>query len=110
MPASVWPKVPGLKDAPPHLATICFCCCFVCFETGFLCITTLAVDQADLKLTKIHLPLPPKCWDYNVYKCFTFVYACTLYVCCALRGQKRTLDPLELELQAVMNYQVSVRN
>ena len=45
---------------------------FVLFsEIGFLCVTVLAVlelalvDQAGLKLTEIHLPLPlpPECWD-----------------------------------------------
>ena len=39
------------------------------FETGFLCVTVLAVlelafvDQAGLELTKIHLPLLPECSD-----------------------------------------------
>ena len=40
------------------------------FETGFLCATALAgcpgihfVDQASLRLTEIHLPLPPEYWD-----------------------------------------------
>ena len=38
-------------------------------ETGFLCVTALAVqelaivDQTGLELTETHLPLPPKCWD-----------------------------------------------
>ena len=38
-------------------------------EMGFLCVTVLAVlelalvDQADLELTEIHLPLPSRCWD-----------------------------------------------
>ena len=36
------------------------------FDTGFLCVTALAVlelvlvDQAGLELTETHLPLPPK--------------------------------------------------
>ena len=58
-----------------------FCCCFgfvFCFfgflfffgffETGFLCgfgaspgTSSSLVDQADLELTDISLPLPPKC-------------------------------------------------
>ncbi|KAM7320530.1 hypothetical protein ACRRTK_020973 [Alexandromys fortis] len=28
-----------------------------------VCPGTCFVDQADLKLTEIHLPLPPECWD-----------------------------------------------
>jgi hypothetical protein len=41
---------------------------FLFFETGFLrvcspdCPGTHFVDQAGLEL-RIHLPLPPKCWD-----------------------------------------------
>ena len=37
-------------------------------HTGFLCVAlvpgtlSLSVDEAGPKLTKIHLPLPPKCW------------------------------------------------
>ena len=43
--------------------------CFVLFfsHTRFLCNPscpgTHSVDQAILKLTEIHLPLPPECWD-----------------------------------------------
>ena len=38
------------------------------FKTGFYLCTlgfpgTYFVDQAGLKLTEIHLPVPPKCWD-----------------------------------------------
>ena len=41
------------------------------FETGFLCNNPgcpgpLFADQAGLKLTEIHLPLPPKCWIKGV--------------------------------------------
>ena len=41
---------------------------FLFFETRFLCVALAVlelalVDQASLKLTEIHLPLPPKCWD-----------------------------------------------
>jgi hypothetical protein len=27
------------------------------------CLRTHSIDQAGLKLTEIHLPLPPDCWD-----------------------------------------------
>ena len=30
---------------------------------GSGCSETPYVDQVDLKLTEIHLPLPPECWD-----------------------------------------------
>ena len=42
---------------------------FLFFETGFLCVALEPVlelglvDQADLELTEILLPLPLKCWD-----------------------------------------------
>ena len=42
---------------------------FSFFKTGFLCVTALTVlelalvDQAVLRLTEIHLPLSPKCWN-----------------------------------------------
>ena len=43
--------------------------CFVLFyQTGFLCVTALAVlelilvDQAGFELTEVCLPLPPECW------------------------------------------------
>ena len=43
-----------------------FVCLFWFFKTGFLCSFgacpgTRSVDQAVLKLTEIHLPLPPEC-------------------------------------------------
>jgi hypothetical protein len=53
------------KKHSTYLFTFCLCV----FETGFLCLAlaTLelawSVGQADFKLTEIHLPLPPKCWD-----------------------------------------------
>jgi hypothetical protein len=39
--------------------------CFVFFKTGSPgCPGTHYVEQADLKVTKIHLPMPPpECWD-----------------------------------------------
>ena len=46
-----------------------FLFCFLFFETGFLCVTVLAVlelvliDQAGLELTEISLLLLPDCWD-----------------------------------------------
>ena len=45
-----------------------FVCLFV-FRDRFLCVSLgpilepALVDQAELELTEIHLPLPPKCWD-----------------------------------------------
>ena len=42
---------------------------FFFFETGFLCVTVLAVpelvlvNQAGLELIEIHLSLLPGCWD-----------------------------------------------
>ena len=38
------------------------------------------------------------------------VCLCTMYVLGALRGQRRMVDPLELELQMVMSLQVNVGN
>ena len=44
-----------------------FCFCLFVFKTGFLCVALESVlelalvDQAGLKLTKIHMPMPPKC-------------------------------------------------
>lgn len=35
---------------------------------------------------------------YYVCECFVSVYTCEGYACSTLRGQKRVLDPLELEL------------
>ena len=43
---------------------VCLLACFWFCETGYLCVTVLAalevalIDQADLKDTEIHLPLP----------------------------------------------------
>ena len=42
--------------------------CFFFFKSGILSVAlygTCSVNQAGLKLTKIHLPLPPKCWDLS---------------------------------------------
>jgi hypothetical protein len=45
---------------------VCVCVCLVGFSRQFLCVAlatlelTLSVDQAGLKLTETHLPLPPK--------------------------------------------------
>lgn len=40
---------------------------------------------------------------FYVYECFTCMNACALPVYIALGGQKRVLNPLELELQTVVS-------
>lgn len=35
---------------------------------------------------------------YIVYECFACIYACALYVCSTLGGQKKLSDTVELEL------------
>ena len=50
-----------------HIYTFLGAFCFLFFETGshyvVLAGLGLSVDQANLELTEIHLPLPPKCWN-----------------------------------------------
>ena len=55
-------KIKTLKENCVKSVKLISVVCFV-FETGFLCVTLaaleLTVDQAGLKFTEIHLPLPP---------------------------------------------------
>ena len=76
------------KEQVGHLLTISLACChvmeksfvivvvvvlFVCLVFGFsrqgfsvaleLVLELALIDQAGLKLTEIHLSLPPECWD-----------------------------------------------
>ena len=45
-----------------------------------------------------------------MYGYFACMHVCGLYVYSALGGQKRTLDPLELELRTVVNDHVGAGN
>lgn len=45
------------------LCTMCFIWCLWGTKKGIRSPGTLSVDQVDLELTKIQLPLPPECWD-----------------------------------------------
>ena len=45
-----------------------------------------------------------------MYECYASMYVCTLHVCSASGGQKRTSDPLELELQMFVSCHVGAGN
>lgn len=42
----------------------------------------------------------------NVYGCFTVTYVCAPCACLVKRGQKRALDPMEVELEMVVGCHV----
>jgi hypothetical protein len=46
-----------------HIAFVLFRFVFKTASHYLGCPRTHSVDQAGLKITEIHLPLPPKCWD-----------------------------------------------
>ena len=47
---------------------------------------------------------------FYVFKCFACMYVYEPHVCCDLGSQKRSLDPLELELWMVVGCYVGSRN
>jgi hypothetical protein len=71
----------GLRESISKLCTfvvveyfVSFCFAFVLFETGFLCVTALALGpilkptlytRLTQELTEIPLPLYDECWDYR---------------------------------------------
>lgn len=52
------------------------------------------------------------CSEYTIYGCIQYINVYGCFVCihaCTLRGQKRALNPLGLELQTVVDLPISAR-